>query len=127
MFAIYTVEQKDGVFIQLNQEDGVCGMQLNGGEVLANLSRSSVCRGTVFGPWTSGYFLHILSASVQRPEEDLAIPLSLTQRKICHFHGAETVEVLTWPRPGQQHKFSKDPYSGPQATEKKYAELSQKL
>lgn len=49
-------------------------------------------------PWESysGYFLHKLSLSTHRPEEDFATPLWLTQGRLYHSSGAEALASLAW-------------------------------
>lgn len=49
----------------------------------------------------SGCFLHILSKSEHGPEGRFAVPLNLTQERICFSHGSKAPGSLAWLCAGQ--------------------------
>lgn len=99
--AIYRWAEQQGYANSWIKKAGLMGYRWVKEACLANLSRSS--------PWWSlghkhleggsygGHSLHMLSAAAHRPEGGFAMPLSLTQAKIGHFHGAEALGVLARP------------------------------
>lgn len=73
-----------------------CYIQINKEAHLANLSRSSLCEGTALDSKQLGlgrslqWTMLVHSQHSHRSEEDSLTPLSFTQRRLCHLHGAET-------------------------------------
>lgn len=78
--------EEEGLLLTDKQGSGVFGLQANRQAGVANLDRNNLCRGAGLrsyisaagGGSYSGHFPHTLSTSTLGPEQDSAIPLSLS-------------------------------------------------
>lgn len=103
-----TVEQDSGVVpYRWTVRQGCYYDTTEQGGRSANLGTSSLCRRAASihkhggERFYSGCFLHILSKSEHGPEGRFAVPLNLTQERICFSHGSKAPGSLAWLCAGQ--------------------------